>query len=117
MVKKRIKEIVLVASKGRFSLFKKQEISKKKYDFSGIAALRQLLSNEKARILYTIKNQKPISIYDLAKKLNRSFKSVNDDTKSLQKFGLIKLVEEKTKNRKRYKPEIAVDVITIKLKI
>jgi predicted transcriptional regulator len=80
-------------------------------------ALRQLLSNEKARILDTIKNEKPISIYNLAKKLNRSFKSVNDDIKLLQRFGFIELVEEKTKNRIRYRPVIVVDKITIHLEI
>ena len=80
-------------------------------------ALRQLLSNEKARILCTIKTQKPKSIYDLAKKLNRGFKSVNDDIKLLERFGFIELIEEKTKNRVRHRPEIVVDVMTIHIKV
>ena len=117
MAKKKTIEITLIESKGGFSLFKKQETSKKDYDFSGVLALRRLLSNEKARILNAIKTQKPISIYDLAKKLKRGFKSVNDDIKLLQRFGFIELVEEKTKNRKRYKPEIAASTITINFKI
>jgi predicted transcriptional regulator len=117
MTKKRTIEITLIELKGAFSLFKKSKMSKKDYDFSGVLALRQVLSNEKARILHTIKTQKPISIYDLAKKLNRGFKSVNDDIKLLQRFGFVELVEEKTKNRKRYKPEIISDTITINLRI
>jgi len=117
MTKQRTREITFIESKGRFSLFKKQGLSKGDYDFSGVLALRQLLSNEKARILHAIKTQKPISIYDLAKKLNRGFKSVNDDIKLLQRFGFIELIEEKTKNRKRYRPEIVVDTVTIHLKI
>ena len=56
-------------------------------------------------------------IYDLAKKLKRGFKSVNDDLKLLQRFGFIELVEEKTKNRKRHKPEIVAETIIIHLKI
>jgi len=56
-------------------------------------------------------------VYDLAKKLGRGFKSVNDDIKLLERFGLIDLIEEKTKNRRRYKPEIVVDSIMIHLKI
>jgi hypothetical protein len=40
---------------------------KKIIDFSGLLALRQLLSDEKARILHTIKTKNPKSIYELAK--------------------------------------------------
>ena len=117
MTKTKIREITIIESKGAFSIFKKQGTSKKDYDFSGISALRQLLNNEKARILHTIKSQKPTSIYDLAKKLNRTFKSVSDDIKLLERFGFIELLEEKTKNRVRHKPVIVVDTMTIHLKI
>ena len=117
MPKTKIREITITESKGAFSVFRKHRTSKKDYDFEGILALRQLLSNEKARILHVIKTQKPKSIYDLAKKLGRGFKSVNDDIKLLERFGFIELIEEKTKNRKRHKPEIVVDTITIHLKV
>ena len=117
MPKEKTREITITESKGAFSIFKKPQISKKDYDFSGILALRQLLSNEKARILNVIKTQEPKSIYDLAKKLGRGFKSVNDDIKLLERFGFIELIEEKTKNRIRHKPEIVVDTITIHIKI
>jgi predicted transcriptional regulator len=117
MAKTKIREITIRESKGAFSIFKSQEISKESYDFSGILALRQLLSNEKARILDVIKNQKPISIYDLAKKLNRGFKSVNDDVKLLERFGFIELIEEKTKDRIRHKPIIVAETITIHINI
>lgn len=116
-MKTKTREITITESKGTFSIFKKQKASKEDYDFSGIFTLRQLLSNEKARILHVIKTQEPKSIYDLAKKLNRGFKSVNDDVKLLERFGFIDLVEEKTKNRIRHKPEIVVDMITINIKI
>lgn len=117
MPKNKTREITIVESKGAFSLFKKSGTSKKDYDFSGILALRQLLSNEKARILHTIKTQQPSSIYELAKKLKRGFKSVNDDLKLLQRFGFIELIEEKTKNRKRHKPVIIVENVIINMKI
>lgn len=117
MAKTKVREITITASKSAFSIFKKPQGSKKDYDFSGVLALRQLLSNEKSRILHTIKHQNPKSIYDLAKKLGRGFKSVNDDIKLLERFGFIELIEEKTKNRIRHKPEIIVDTITIHLKV
>jgi predicted transcriptional regulator len=53
----------------------------------------------------------------LAKKLNRSFKSVHDDVKLLERFGFIQLVEEKVNNRTRHKPHLVTDTITIHLKV
>ncbi|MBR9701634.1 hypothetical protein GOV13_01805 [Candidatus Pacearchaeota archaeon] len=114
--KTKVREITITESKGAFSIFKKSR-TKKDYDFSGVLALRQLLSNEKARILDVIKRENPKSIYDLAKRLGRGFKSVNDDIKLLERFGFIELIEEKTKNRVRHRPEIIVDTVTIHLKI
>ena len=117
MAKTKTREITIRESKGTFSIFKTPNVSKESYNFSGILALRQLLSNEKARILDTIKTQKPVSIYDLAKKLSRGFKSVNDDIKLLERFGFVELVEEKTKKRIRHKPQLAVENIIINIKI
>lgn len=117
MPKTKIREITIEQSKGTFSIFKKSGTSKKDYDFEGLSVLRQLLSNEKARLLHVVKTQSPGSIYDLAKKLGRTFKSVSDDVKFLERFGFIELVEEKTKNRIRHKPVISVDSITIHVKV
>lgn len=117
MAKERTKEISIVQSKGAFSLFRKQGSSRKDYNFGDISSLRHVLSNEKARILNVIKAENPSSIYDLAKKLGRGFKSVSDDLSLLKKFGFITLKEEKTKNRKRLKPIIVVDTLTIHFKM
>ena len=99
----KIREITIKESKGIFNLIKDKKISKLDYDFEGLSALRQLLNNEKARMLHVIKNQEPKSIYELAKKLKRNFKSVVEDIKLLERFGFIELIKEKTKkvNRKR----------------
>jgi len=117
MPKTKTREITIKESKGAFSIFKKSGVSKQDFDFEGISAFRNLLSNEKARILDVIKTQKPASRYDLAKKLGRNFKSVNDDLKVLERFGFIDFIEEKTKKRIRHRPEIIVDSITIHIKI
>jgi predicted transcriptional regulator len=117
MAKTKAREITIKESKGTFSIFKDTKISKKDYNFSGLLALRQLLSNEKARIIHVIKTQNPGSIYELARKLGRGFKSVNDDIRLLERFGFIELREEKTKNRIRYKPEVVVDSVKINFEI
>jgi predicted transcriptional regulator len=116
MAKSKVRDITIYESKGAF-LFRKSGTNKKDYDFSGLQALRNLLTNEKARLLHVIKTQEPKSIYELAKKLGRGFKSVNDDLKLLERFGFIELVEEKTKNRTRHKPEIVVDSIKVNIYI
>ena len=117
MAKTKVREITITESKGAFSLFKKLGGSKEDYDFEGLSALRHLLSNEKARLLNVIKTQNPGSIYELAKKLGRSFKTVSDDVRLLERFGFIELTKEKTKNRIRHKPELVADTITIHINV
>lgn len=117
MAATKTREITLTGSKGTFSIFKKSGFSKKDYDFEGISVLRKILSNERARLLHAVKTQNPTSIYDLAKKLDRNFKSVSDDVKLLERFGFIELIEEKTKKRKRHKPIITTEMITIHIKV
>lgn len=115
--KTKTREITIIESKGSFSIFKKSGNSKSSLDFSGVIALKQILNNEKARILHTIKTENPTSIYDLAKKLERNFKAVRDDIKLLERFGFIELIAEKTKNRIRHVPKIIVDTMNIQVKI
>jgi predicted transcriptional regulator len=117
MAKTKLREITLQEEEGAFNFFTRLGVAKKEYDFEGISALRGLLSNEKARILHAIKHQNPSSIYDLAKKLGRTFKAVNDDLKLLERFGFIEFVEEKTKKRIKHRPEIVVDTLTINFKV
>ena len=112
------RDINIVDEGGTFTtFFKKMTGEHVDYDFDGIYALRQLLSDEKAKIMHTIKTKKPSSIYELAKMLNRDFKSVNDDIKLLEKFGFIDLIAEKTGKRNRLRPILVVDSIHINVKI
>ncbi len=117
MAKIKTREITIKESKGTFHIFKDSKTGKKDYDFSGILALRQLLSNERARMIDVIRNKKPKSIYELSKILGRGFKSVQGDIKLLERFGILELIAEKTKKRVRHKPEIIVEELIIKLKI
>ena len=117
MATSKTREITITQSKGAFSILKRGFPIREDYDFEGLSSLRRLLSNEKARLLHVLKTQNPGSIYLLAKKLGRNFKTVSDDIKLLERFGFIELIEEKTKNRIRHKPELIVDNLTIHLKI
>lgn len=99
------------------SVFRRFTGQKKDYNYSDMALVRQLLSNEKARLLNVIKMKKPKSLYALAKDLGRDFKSVRDDIILLKKFGFIELVQEKTGNRITHKPVITANIVNIVIRI
>tara|TARA_Y100000310_G_scaffold330452_1_gene402101 strand:+ start:3308 stop:3667 length:360 start_codon:yes stop_codon:yes gene_type:complete len=110
------KTITLSEKEGTFSTifhrFKGQ-----KSQTSEIANLRRLLSNEKARILHTIKTKKPASIYELAKILGRDFKAVRQDIKLLEKFGFIELIASHKSGRERLRPLVDVDKVVINVNL
>ncbi|MFA5019530.1 MAG: hypothetical protein WC533_00345 [Candidatus Pacearchaeota archaeon] len=101
------------------SVFRRFTGEKKDYNYDDLAVLRRLLSNEKARILHAIKNQKPLSIYALAKFLHRDFKSVREDILLLKKFGFIDLIQEKSgkTNRINHRPVISATTVNIVIRI
>lgn len=107
--------ITIKASKDAFTSFFRHLKGEKEqdYDFSEISALRQLLNNEKARILHVIKHEKPSSLYALAKILKRDFKSVQQDIKLLEHFSFVRLISEKSGKRNRLRPVVAADSVNI----
>lgn len=116
--KTRTREIDIVDKGGAFhTFFKKLTGDVAEFDFEGLSALRKLLSNERARMLYVLKMKKPRSLYELAKQLKRDFKSVRDDVTLLERFGFIEMTAEKTGKRQRLKPTIIVDSVTIRIKV
>lgn len=82
-----------------------------------IRLIRQLLNPEKIKMLYTIKHQKPTSIYELAKFLNRDFKAVRQDIKILEKSNFVLIIREKIKNRLCAKPVIQFEKINFSIEI
>jgi predicted transcriptional regulator len=115
--KSKTREIEIVDEGGAFNaFFKRFTGDTNEFDFEGLVALRKLLSNERAKLLHTIKVQNPNSIYSLAKLLNRDFKAVSQDIKLLERFGFIEMVAEKTGNRQRLKPLLTINSLYIHLK-
>jgi len=115
--KTKTREITITDEGGAFNVIFKRFRGDKNYDFEGLAMLRKLLSNEKARLLNVLKKKKPKSIYELAKMLNRDFKSVSDDVKLLEKFGFLDMISEKTGKRERLRPVLVVDSLSINIKV
>ncbi len=112
------KNLTLSVGPGTFtSLFRRLRGDKKGYNFSEISAIRQLLSNERARLLHTIKEKNPESMYQLAKLLGRDFKSVRQDIKLLEKFGFIELDATTKGKREMLKPILAIDSLNITIQL
>jgi len=116
--KTKTRYINLSTESGGFStLFKRFKGEQKHYNFSDLAVLRKMLSNEKARILHIIKTKHPDSIYSLAKLSNRDFKAVIEDIKFLESLGFIEILREKKGKRIRHKPVLVVDEMILSISI
>lgn len=113
MVKKETKTRYFELNANEFGFIPKFFGAKKEFDFSDLETLRKLLSNEKSRILHTLKHQKISSIYDLAKKNKRDFKSVYQDLKFLEKLGFIEFHSDKTGKREKLVPVLLTDKIEL----
>ncbi len=89
----------------------------KSYNFSDIALLRSLFSNEKAKILYFLKHNNPKSIYSLAKSLKRDLKSIRQDLKLLERFGFVEFIQNKDGKRVSLIPKLSTDGMKIIISI
>lgn len=84
--------------------------------FSSIDAARKVLTGQRIRLLRTIKQKKPSSIYELAKLTSRDFKNVSEDIGFLATLGLVELGKSHGV-RKQRKPTLVSDHIYVELSI
>ena len=113
---KKTRTISLSEKEGTFSTIFQRFKSAKRQE-SEVSSLRQLLSNEKARLLHICKTKEPSSIYELAKLLGRDFKAVRQDIKLLEKFGFIELISSHKQGRERLRPIVDADQVVITINI
>ncbi|MEK6914196.1 MAG: HTH domain-containing protein [Nanoarchaeota archaeon] len=113
---KKIRSISIFEKEGTFSTLLHKFKSSKKQS-SEINLLRQLFSNEKARLLHICKTKEPASIYELAKLLGRDFKAVRHDIKLLENFGFIELISSHKQGRERLRPIVDINELIIKINI
>lgn len=75
--------------------------------FPDLSWLAKILSPERLRIIQTIREQKPESIYQLAKILGRATTNVQKDVHALAEFGILelKIVKKKGQKRESLRPE------------
>lgn len=84
--------------------------------FENLDTMRKVLTEERLRILKTIKKSHPQSIYELAKLLKRDIKNTFDDVKYLAEVGLIEI--KKTKDgREKATPLVNYDKILLEIPV
>jgi predicted transcriptional regulator len=84
--------------------------------FENIEAMRKILSEERLRILKTIKKDHPKSIYELAKLLKRDIKNTFDDVQFLARIGRIELRKTK-EEREKTVPKVNYDRILLEIPV
>jgi predicted transcriptional regulator len=86
--------------------------------FTSIEAARNLLTPNRLALLRSIRAQRPTSIYELAKRLKRDAKNVQDDLRLLEEYGLLRMGPGDGTSRRRTKvPEVLFDEIALKIAI
>lgn len=84
--------------------------------FNSIDTMRAVLTNKRLQILKVIREQKPASVYELAKILGRDLKNVNQDLKLLSNIGLVTLEKTET-DKKRIIPHVDYAKILLEIPV
>lgn len=84
--------------------------------FENLETMRKVLTEERLKILKTIKEDAPSSIYELAKLLHRNLKNVSDDVHYLADVGLVELKKTK-EGREKTIPTVSYNKILIEIAV
>lgn len=107
---KEVKEVVEKIERGE-KVKKHEGIS-----FESIESMRKILTDNRLKVLKTIKKEHPQSIYELAKILHRDIKNTFDDVQFLANAGLVEL--KKTKDgREKTTPIVNYDKILMEIAV
>jgi predicted transcriptional regulator len=84
--------------------------------FENLEDMRKILTEERLKILKTIKKYHPSSIYELAKMLKRDIKNTFDDVQFLAQAGFIELKKIKD-GREKTTPLVNYDKIMLEIPV
>lgn len=79
-----------------------------------VETARSIFTEGRLKVIQTLKDKKPGSIYALAKLLKRDFKNVYEDVRFLSELGIIS-IEENDTGRSQKKPVLVCDEILFKM--
>jgi len=84
--------------------------------FDSIDSMRKVLTEERLRILRTVRKERPASVYELAKKLNRDIKNTFNDVQFLAQADLLELKKTKV-GREKNTPLVNYDKILLEIPV
>jgi len=84
--------------------------------FDSIGSMRKVLTEERLRVLRTVKKEQPASVYELAKSLKRDIKNTFNDVQFLARAGLLELKKTKA-GREKTTPLVNYDKISLEIPI
>ena len=116
---KSVKEMLDEARDVMERLERGEKVAKKKPGiyFDNLDTMRKAITEERLRIIKTIKERHPASIYALAKMLDRNIKNVSDDVHYLAELGLIELERVKSNGREKQIPSVRYDKIRLEIPV
>ena len=86
--------------------------------FTSVEAARNLLTPNRLALLRAVRTQRPDSTYELAKRLKRDLKNVQQDLRLLEEYGLIRITKGRSAGKRRTKvPEALFGEIALKIAI
>ena len=89
---------------------------KKAIYFENLDAMRKVLTEKRLELLHVIKEDRPSSIYRLAKLVGRDVNNVIEDLHCLEKVGLVEL-KKSGKGRKKTIPSVNYDKIHLEIAV
>lgn len=107
---KEIKEVVKKIESGE-KVKKREGVS-----FDSIDSMRKVLTEERLRILRTVRKERPASVYELAKKLKRDIKNTFNDVQFLAQAGLLEIKKTKV-GREKNTPLVNYDKILLEIPV
>ena len=84
--------------------------------FENLEAFRRALTEKRLEVLHVIKKERPSSVYELAKILNRDAKNVTQDLEYLKNIGLVDIKRTREK-KERTIPEVKYDMIDLQIAV
>jgi predicted transcriptional regulator len=86
--------------------------------FTSLAAARNLLTPRRLGLLRAVRTERPRSIYELARIVGRDLKNVQDDLRTLERYGLVRVSRGRTIGKRRVKiPQAVFGEIALRIAI
>ncbi len=85
--------------------------------FTSLEAARNFLTHERLALLRAIRTRHPRSLYELAKMVERDLKNVQEDTKILERHGLVRITKRPRGGRQVKVPQVPFEQIALRIAI